>query len=175
MKFQDFFSHVFDAFEIKGFAWIFGNYFFGHLVLGQGLITGWLLGNNLTADHYIVGAIGQFFFVSLYYFYEKQNGIAYKSNLGYFQRAIWNLAKINAGGIGALFLTKFISIKLFTIFIGFEVVLAFIIGILSHYFIRFIEKIMKLKEKELDNKLDNENKSEKFSADGEPEPNKPKE
>lgn len=171
MKLYVFFSHLFDAFEIKGFAWIFGNYFLGNLVLGHGLVTGWLLSNNLTADHYIVGAIGQFFFVCLYFFYEKQNGIAYKSNLGYIQRAIWNLTKINAGGIGALFLTKFVSIKFLTIFIGFEIVLAFIIGILSHYFVRFIEKIMKLKEKELDNKIDSTHANE----NGEPEPGKPKE
>ena len=69
--------------------------------------------------------------------------------------------------------TKFIAIKLLTIFVDFEVVLAFLIGISSHYFIRFIEKIMKLKEKELDDKINIPSNNK--SLDGEPEPNKPKE
>lgn len=172
MKTLSYISHLLDVFEIKAYVFLFGNYFFGHFILGQSLITNWLLINNLSADHYIIGAIGQFFFVSLYYFYEKQNGIVYKSNLGYLQRTLWNLTKINAGGIGALFLTKFVAIKFFTIFLGFEVVLAFILGVLSHYFIRFIEKIMRIKEKELEEKI---NPLKNQSADGEPEPQKPKE
>ena len=57
---------------------------------------------------------------------------------------------------------------------GFEVVLAFIIGILSHYFVRFIEKIMKIKEKELDEKINTHGITTQ-SSDGEPEPQKPKE
>lgn len=167
-------THLLDAFEIKGYLFVFANYFFGYFVLGQGMIQSWLLSNDLIGDYYIIGAIGQFFFVSLYYFYEKQNGIVYKSNLDFIQRAIWNLTKINAGGIGALFLTKFIAIKFLTVFVGFEVVLAFIIGILSHYFVRFIEKIMKIKEKELDEKINTPGITTQ-SADGEPEPQKPKE
>lgn len=153
MKLLNYLSNLLDVFEIKGYFVLFGNYFFSNFVLGQGIFATWLLTNNLTRDHYIVGAIGQFFFVSLYYFYEKQNGIVYKSNLGYIQRTLWNLAKINAGGLAALFLTQFVAVKFFTVFIGFEVVLAFLLGILSHYFIRFIEKIMKIKEQELDDKI----------------------
>ena len=150
MKFDlSFIDSTFDFFESKGLFAIIVSSSISKFVLGMSTIALWLSTNGFQADHYIIGAIGQFIWVSLNHFIDTKNNVSYKSNLDIFWRLIWNLVKINAGGLLALLFTPFLSTKVLTIFTDFQPVLAAAIGVLSHYFVKFVEQYMKIKEKEL--------------------------
>lgn len=149
MKFFDFIDFISNSLETKGvfFAIISTVIGFG---IGSGSISSAMISNGYFPDHYIIGSIGQFVYLALDYAQKRKKGVIFVSNLDAVSHLIWNIIKIICGGFLALFFTPIISQKVFTIFIGYEWPLSFILGIMASFLIKWIEKIMKWKEKQFD-------------------------